>query len=236
MTLRFRPPSTWPILLALALGAAPVIAIAILKYSQTRPEWVWEEVFKFSLTVVLGGIAALFFRSWEAGRQRREAARQAIREFHRGLLGPYNKVKKVRRLLRPNSMRDGRGMVIGRAVFDTLMVDLEEAQLEFETSVHAIEANQALFGDQHSAIHGELKAIEEYLRDLLREYERLPTGAEQVCLPISANTVRLLLCFFVDKHLLGQHGYSPGELSRWDDSCTSKMKSVRRRLVEAAAF
>ncbi|SDI38748.1 hypothetical protein SAMN04487926_11623 [Paraburkholderia steynii] len=131
--------------------------------------------FQFLLIVVIGGALSFVYdefqyardisaKQFEADSAVREAQRVLQREFLKDVIQAYNAAKKVRRLLRARAIHKG---IVYKEAYDEHMQALMDIQLEFEAFRIRTE-NQTLF----PGLEGKLKSIEEYLGNVLRDYER----------------------------------------------------------------
>ena len=102
----------------------------------------------------------------------REVQRAALAEYHRSFVDMHSKCKKVRRTLRASSIvADGDAYQCERRAFERLMLTFEGVQLTAESLKKQIEASPSLFGDAKVELLDRLSIVEEYLHDLLGQYE-----------------------------------------------------------------
>ena len=187
------------------------------------------ELFRFSLTVVLGGVIAFVFRMAETRRQIRDLRQRDLREFYRRCLDAYHEAKKVRRLLRARSYTVDEGVEIDRQSLDELMEKLQSAQLNFETLRRETETNPKLFSDE-KAVEKLLKKVESYLRKVLKVHEQLGR-VDPVLLKFEASERLPLLCFFYDAEILGKRGVPLPACDSFDLEFSSHVQEVRRLIV-----
>ncbi len=139
-----------------------------------QPE-VFGQTYQFLLLVVVGGAVSYLFKESSEKRNRDQERRALLRKMHSDLLDAFNAAKLVRRILRsrigysPNQDEMNKH-VIKVADYREQMDILMQSQLKFE--VYAKQASQpGLFFAQGSNLKTECGKIEEYLRDVIREYE-----------------------------------------------------------------
>jgi hypothetical protein len=158
------------VLLVLAL----VVTIAFLFWpDQVRARIVNDDVFKltyqFFLIGVIGGAISLFYESVQRQRDVREAERGLQRKLLEEVIQAYNKVKRVRRLLRAKA-RDK------PTLYDEQMLVLLDTQLDFEAFELQAQSNPQLF-PANSRVEADLDSIEKYLNKIVDEYTSCPSLA-----------------------------------------------------------
>jgi hypothetical protein len=151
----------------------------------------------FSVTV-LGGAIALWYRRVEDRRARRrensekerearEAKRTILENFYRSLIELHNECKKVRRTLRAFSHNNRGKLACKRNDFRRLMDKLEDVQLRAETKREDVKVRAEIYGSRQANIISDLSEIENYLNNLLDQYETmgissLPQEDEEIIL------------------------------------------------------
>jgi hypothetical protein len=171
------------ILVSAGLIAAATVILLGSAAGWTQGPKVVEILLQFLLVAVLGGGIAYFYRRAEdrqlekrrisdRDREGRAARRAALEEFRRSIVEAYHAAKKVRRSLKAVSFTpEGGRCSCERQSFESLMADLEEAQLRAEALVEEVFAQPHLFASEVEDLKTELRTAEKYLRALLRQYE-----------------------------------------------------------------
>ena len=151
---------------------------------------VFRSTYRFFLFAVLGGGLTYWLKELSLERQEqlknlseerqnrqeklvREEERLAaderwLREIHEELHQAYNKAKKVRRVLRARGVAKDGTVVL--AVYSSLMEELMDAQLVFETYAKRIIFTELWFSDAQDLEKALLK-IEGYLNQISKEYQ-----------------------------------------------------------------
>lgn len=174
--------------------ASFVFSIVLVRRGDAPGWFNSKEAFQTSLqfftVAVLGGAVALWYRHLESrraqereraekARERRDAERSALEEFYQSLIEVHNDCKKVRRSLRAISYDKGNERACERRDFERLMDQLEDIQLRAETKKEEINVREQLFRPKQEELGKKLGQIEEYLADLLDQYEDSGTPHQQ---------------------------------------------------------
>ncbi|WP_030334730.1 hypothetical protein [Micromonospora parva] len=191
--------------LALASGALLAMAAAAILIiwhdSATRVVGAdgYKTLLQFLLVVVLGGGVSLLYQAFNRQAEQRaerfklaEDRATAIREIRQRYLAElvvlYNAVKRARRLLRARAQihttaGDGKLRV---ATYDEQLQLLLDAQLSLELMIRNVNAEGEVFHGVPELVLF-LKSTEEYLRELITEYEtvmpRVPSGTTEIPTP-----------------------------------------------------
>jgi hypothetical protein len=111
----------------------------------------------------------------EKARERRTTRVAALQKFRNDLVETSHSINKLRRTLRASSFPtpDGRDYYCEREVFERLMDQMEDMQLQIASLKDGVEAHQDLFGvgAEKCKLHAFLGTVDSYLRELLRGYE-----------------------------------------------------------------
>ena len=132
--------------------------------------------YQFLLIVVIGGAISLVYKEFTVEQEQDRERRNFLRQMHSGLLSTFNAAKRVRRTLRAEvgfsaEIEIMKGRELTAAAYREQMDSLMEAQLTFE--VHAKQADDhSLFFAHGEQLAPDFKRIEEYLRQIIEEYER----------------------------------------------------------------
>lgn len=141
------------------------------------------ELFKFSLTTVVVGGAALFYGALQRrneerheqatqAREAKAAKRNRLEVFLREFTDAYNEIKFVRRELRRSLVPNDDGtFCIDEEIYTELLGELNHGQLKLEQFRRVIESKPAylsFFGDEGIIW---LSSAEDYLRRVTSEYE-----------------------------------------------------------------
>lgn len=228
-----RSTKTWLVIVAslgglLAFGIAT--GIATDEEHALSNEQIAQELFRFSLTVLVGGVIAFVFRMAEARRQIKDVRQRDLRDFYRRMLLAYNKAKKTRRLLRARSYAADGSVLIMSDHLHELMAELQSAQLDFEALRREAQVSQKLFSNQQ-AVCGHLKRAEKYLRAVLEVHESMGRTAQQASMGLNDSRYRRLLCFFFDQKALAAAGAPSQECLSFDTEFADQAQAVRRLIV-----
>ncbi|MBL3574953.1 hypothetical protein JMK10_08875 [Rhodovulum sulfidophilum] len=141
------------------------------------------EIFKFSVTTILVGGAALLYGALQnrnderqeqaaQAREAKAARRHRLEEFLREYTDAYNGIKFIRRELRNALIPSADGAFeINAQRYAELLRELNQGQLKLEQYRRLLESKPAylaFFGDEGAAW---LSSAEKYLRHVTREYE-----------------------------------------------------------------
>jgi len=224
-----RRTKTW---LAIVAGTGVLVAILIAKWKGDGldDDPVYHELFRFSLTVVVGGVIAFVFRMAEAKRQVRDIRQRELRDFYRRMLSAYNEAKKVRRLLYARSREVDGSVEISRKALDDLMAGLESAQLDIESLRRETEATRKLFPD-NGAVESHLSRAEKSLRGVLKVYESMDPTVEAARMPVGDFDFRKLLCFFYNQKELAAARVPDVDCKSFDSEFSDEIHAVRRLIV-----
>jgi hypothetical protein len=157
----------------LVIAVVVALALVLVPHAESifNDKKAWEITTQFFFVAVLGGAVAVVYRAWEAARERRAVQRRLLEKFYRHAVAVHNEYKKIRRTLRATTIREPDGLLIERGMFEQQMDRLEDCQLKLESMKRDVKAQRELFGRDQKAIRDRLDTAEDYLRELLREYE-----------------------------------------------------------------
>jgi hypothetical protein len=185
--------------LTIAIATGGVIAMAaaalLITWHESATKAVGVEGYKtllqFLLVAVLGGGVSLVYQAFNRQAEQRAdhaklaeehaiAVRETRQRYLGELIGLYNSVKRTRRLLRARAqVHTATGESRLRvATYDELLQLLVDAQLSLEMAVRNVRAEVALF-DAEPDLLPSLKTTEEYVRDVISEYETVMPGVAQ---------------------------------------------------------
>lgn len=136
------------------------------------------ETFKLLVQALLMGVvAALAIKHWEAARAASTDRSKFLDAFRQDVTQAYAGAKKVRRLLKARTHR-GSTPTIDFTAYELNMLSLNDQQLAIETFVRELDARSRDFGSVHPRIKHNLRSMEKYLRALVNEYQdTYPPGA-----------------------------------------------------------
>lgn len=172
------------------------------------------EVFKLLAQLVIlagiGGLGHLILTEINTTRERREANRTLLRAALSDMVGAYNDVKSVRRLLRAQAVRpnvaDEDAHVL-KEPYAALLARLNEAQLKLETQLRLIEGNEAQYPEPDK-LRKLIGDAEGYLDDIISEWEgslgRFREAPEQNKLA----DFTVLRCFLAEAELSFKPGFA----------------------------
>jgi hypothetical protein len=218
----------WLAIVALA-GILTAAVVALSTEGDLKDHTISYELFRFSLTVILGGVIAFVFRMAETRRQVRELRQRELRDFHRRTVEAYNEAKKIRRLLYARSHQVDGGVELDRKDLDDLMCDLQSTQLDFEALRRETETNHKLFSDER-AVEQYLKRAESYLRKVLKVHEKLGR-MDPVLLPFGSSERLALLCFFYDRDALKGWEIAKADCDSFTTNFANPVLQVRKLIV-----
>ena len=165
------------ILLGVALSA--VAGLVALRHFYTPPGLELEvgKALLNVLTVAVVAQAVAFMIALHNEARRREGEADQLRLRTLGVLNQaYTAVKRTRRRARARSKRSASGAPlsrsVSRALYFTSLEQLNDAQLKLELLAKDVETYASLFEDG-ATIYSSVSAMEEYLNDLVNEWEHL---------------------------------------------------------------
>lgn len=199
-----------------------------------------QELFKFSLTVLIGGVIAFVFRLAEAKRQVRELRQRDLRDFYKRMLDAYNKAKRARRLLlsrthavKPAGGEESGTLEIARRDLDELMAELQSVQLDFEALRREAEVNTKLFPD-HSKVRQHLRSAEAYLRRVLKVHERIGRSGDMLAIGFDDAAYVDLICFYYDRVELEKRRVPSASCHSFNHEFADQVHAVRQLIVSVA--
>jgi hypothetical protein len=164
-------------LIALAAALALfLIAVALAVANDRDALWVelGKQGMQLLLLAVIGGAVGLAYKSFE---QRRESERRE-RDYRLGLfhdlVGAYTGVKAARRTLRALGFQKPTASALSAAQADGYRRQMEAInahQLAIETINFELKERDRVFDEATNRIGDQLERGEEYLQDLIREWE-----------------------------------------------------------------
>jgi hypothetical protein len=172
---RWRARLQWPVDLMVGLFAFTVIAWLILRNWPIGSE-LDKEVVKAlpQVGIVTVAGALLTFLASEADRRRADfrSRQEPLQAVLNRVTTSYNNTKRARRNARARGLNPGAtGERIDLNAYDECMADVNDAQLEFETIEDEINASHETFPSARTIVDC-LHTMEEYLSDMIKEYER----------------------------------------------------------------
>ncbi len=169
--------------LLLLISIAFILAL-ILVFVPSAPGWFnvpksHESTTQFLFGAVVGGGITVGFRQIEASRtykrqqadrarERRDVQREAMSAFYKSFVDVHLACKKVRRTLRANE----NGGQCPRSVFERLMGELQDVQLNLESLKGEAQIHKVLFGIDQT-LESTIGTAEKYLGRVLKQYENL---------------------------------------------------------------
>lgn len=163
------------------LSLAVVVVLAamltlMLRGKQIAP-YMHDEVFKQLAQLVMlagvGGLGHVILTDINTSRERREANRTLLRTALTDLLGAYNEVKGVRRLLRAEAVQptvESKNAYVIRDPYVACLRRINDAQLKLEAQLRLIEGNEAQYPEPKKLLEL-LGDAEGYLGKLISEWE-----------------------------------------------------------------
>lgn len=172
--------------ISLAISAAIAGLVLLIAYPAevkqllNDDEDLYRIIFQFLLFIVFGGVLSYIYRILDYERDLRDKKKLVQREFYVRALQAYNDTKRIRRLFRAlavplsgESTIDGLQIIkLKSDVYDTLMSDLQRAQLALESLKREAEVIKDVLGHHHESITRDLSQMESYLRRVLEESEK----------------------------------------------------------------
>lgn len=141
------------------------------------------EVFNFSLTAMIAGGATLLYVSIqkdidkkhviaESLSNQQEISREKLLSLLNDFTEVYHNIKYIRRnLRRALTVSDDGSCYMDRSSYEDLMNKLNRHQLKLEFFARALNAKPPYLENIHSGGYQLMRTAEEYLRELIREYE-----------------------------------------------------------------
>jgi hypothetical protein len=163
------------ILITVALASIGVFAF-LIRGQQIRPMLdteVFNLTYQFLLIVVIGGAVSLLYTQFSDERDRAQEHRVLLRQMHSELLSAFNAAKRVRRTLRARvgcASGVSAMCVVNAAEYEEQIDLLMEAQFTFEVYAKRASDPQLFFG-RGEELGTELGTVEDYLNDIIDEYE-----------------------------------------------------------------
>ena len=137
------------------------------------------ELVKVLLQLVIAGIIGkILVDTYTAGREKEKAANQFRKDLFRELVQAYYKAKRVRRILRGNTIRDNGVEKINHKVYDEQMRDIIDAQLALEYCLLQLDSFPQNFKNNIDPLKDEADKLQGYLNKLISEYEKLGGAGE----------------------------------------------------------
>lgn len=128
-------------------------------------------ILELLLLIFFGGL--LVNALLERNRKLEEESRAKIaiqRSLLNDLIRAYNNTKRVRRRLRVK-VKFSSPITLDLSKYQEEMESLNDAQLEFERIREELETHREYFKGDYDTLQLEIKKIEDYLRELYKEYE-----------------------------------------------------------------
>jgi hypothetical protein len=189
----------WLILLALFLADAVALVIVVVAVGTPPSTFQFElakGLIQLGLVALVGAALSLLVDQNRTSRERaekeRDRDRQAAekeadlqrerREYRMELIkatlgratASYSAVKRSRRLMRALAIIESDGAASKRVMakpYDAQMIEINNAQLEFENLARDVETSAPLFSDV-GAVTRALDGLEKYLNRIITEYEK----------------------------------------------------------------
>ena len=175
----------WLTLAVLWLAATLLLVFCGKKIAAHVHEEVFKVLAQLIIVIGIGGLGHLILTEVNISRERREARRTLMLTTLSDIVGAYNEVKSVRRLLRAEAVRptakDPDAYVL-KEPYVVFLRRINEAQLKLETQVRLIEANETKYPEPKKLLEF-LGVAESYLGKIISEWEdtlgRLGEAPEQ---------------------------------------------------------
>jgi hypothetical protein len=178
------------IVLLLTLAALAAIVILIGQHESIKTalgDKGYEALLQFFLVTVFGGLVSFVFAELKREQETREARRQSLRNFYSVALSAYNRTKRCRRMLTAQAIyNEGDVPHVREDQYRTLMIELEDVELDFETIRRQIVLGDYLFGRESKGLDEALKPMGHYLRAVLQEFECTRFPSPGATLPLSS--------------------------------------------------
>jgi hypothetical protein len=138
-----------------------------------------DNLMKFVLVSILGAAFAAYLASLRDRTARKEAILSALREMNIKIDDLYRSTKQTKRMIRsrlessPGRPSDSREYEINAKFFAERMDELSNTQLKLEQVRNAVRTRSDLFDEgQKQRILSEISYTEEYLHDVVEEFEK----------------------------------------------------------------
>ncbi len=159
------------------------------------------ELVKLLLQLVVAGvIGKILVDTYNAGREKEKAANQFRKDLLQELVKAYYKAKRVRRILRGNTITEKGTKKINHKVYEEQMRDIIDAQLALEYHKFQLKSFPKSFKNTICPLIIEADKLEKYLGDLITEYEELGEAGEFIHV---TNLTKLKDFFDKDEFKLG---------------------------------
>lgn len=137
------------------------------------------ELVKLLLQLVVAGIIGkILVDTYNAGREKEKAANQFRKDLLHELVKAYYKAKRVRRILRGNTISEKGTKKINHKVYDEQMRDIIDSQLALEYWLLQLDSFPQNFKNNIDPLKDEADNLQLYLSELISEYEKLGGAGE----------------------------------------------------------
>ncbi len=179
MYLNVRPASAF---FLIVLGCIIVLIITFHQVPSAKSGELWAELWKallnFLLIVAIGGMVSYILKSLERSRDEQKALHDFRADFLRQFLSSYHDAKNSRRTLTRAGLTTKRAPLASSldqeqiATYEEQMEIINSSQLEFERFISEVRSFPRAFS-RRPDLENHLRSMESYLRELIREYERV---------------------------------------------------------------
>ena len=165
------------ILLVLFVVDAAVLAVVVFVAGTPPSEFRFElakALFQLGLVALVGAALSLLLDQNRASRERAEYRMELIKATLGRATASYSAVKRSRRSMRALGIIESDGAASKRVMakpYDAQMIEINNAQLEFENLARDVETSASLFSD-FGAVKRELDKLDTYLNGIITEYEK----------------------------------------------------------------
>ena len=178
------------------IGIAVLLRVAPPQHNTFGFE-VAKSLLQFLTVGFLGTLASLIVGEYNRQRARKDTENEFRKGMYRTLIKTYQDTKKVRRSLRACQTMNASGQpIIPFNSYREYMLILMDSQLAFEAAVREVEMFPSAF-DQPQTLINELKRMEKYLREILKEYESLQRSRPGKSDPVEIDDGLLYLSDFL---------------------------------------
>ncbi len=176
------------IILALIIAASAVIAgliLAPVTLKQLLGGEGYNRLWQLALGSIIGSLVSAALSELNRERDRLKRRREHLWSFYASALAAYNDVKKARRLLNATVVFKNDGLKhVRKLEYEAQMIDLQDVQLQLESMVRQVHLRSKVFSRAHD-LEAHLKTMENYLRNVLNEFEGNKFQASVTSAPLS---------------------------------------------------
>jgi hypothetical protein len=215
---------------------APVVSTVGMLGGQDLSRAKFEEIgLQFVFVVVFGGVFTSVLSALRDDKMRKESELASLRDLIMRVDGLYRSTKQAKRMIRSRLKQNADGQEIDAVIFAARMEKLSGTQLKLEQIRNAIRTRLDLFdGERRKRILTEIEYSENYLHDVVQEFETRKVSWSDACCHISSSC-EMLMDFLVESRMPGEvevdlitmrDAYATAERFRAFQSIVGEMRKI----------